>query len=453
MSKFRQELFSRSLPREHSFEPLRVEGDLPSSLQGTLYRNGPGIYEQFGVRYDHPFEGEGVISAVRIKEGAATGAARVVMNKGLEEERAAKKILYGGAAPWWRRMKNLLTQQDKLSPNTNVIAWQGKLLALNEGGKPVALDLDLNTVGEANLDGALKSAFSAHPHRVASQKTTYNIGLEYGPKTRLHFYALPDEGAAKNLGSLPLPFPTLVHDFAMTRDHFVLLVSPVKLRMARMLLQIGGFGDFFGWDGSLNTEIIVAPIADPTRAIRFSVPPFFQYHFANAFERDGKIFVDYVRYKDFTIFEKISVRDLGTSPGGQYHRGVIDLAKRSWTSSPLSSIEGEFPRVHPEIEGEEHSVTWLMRGDARAIMAVDTSSGKYVEHQLSDGQYASEPVFVAAGNKSERDGYVLTICHDSASDCGFLAVYDAAKIERGPISRVWFDHYLTSTFHGNWLAA
>src|SRR5687767_9186898 len=101
---FERNLFRRSLPREHGFEPLSVEGRLPADLVGTLYRNGPGIFEAFGRRYAHPFEGDGVISAIRIGAGQALGAARVVVSRGLAEERRKGRVLYGGAGPWWRRM-------------------------------------------------------------------------------------------------------------------------------------------------------------------------------------------------------------------------------------------------------------------------------------------------------------------------------------------------------------
>jgi len=37
-----------NLAREHGFEEVEVEGALPPGLSGTLYRNGPGIMEQFG---------------------------------------------------------------------------------------------------------------------------------------------------------------------------------------------------------------------------------------------------------------------------------------------------------------------------------------------------------------------------------------------------------------------
>src|SRR6516162_11848368 len=49
----------RDLPREHGFEPLRVEGRLPEGLRGTLYRTGPSLFSTFGRRYGHWFDGDG----------------------------------------------------------------------------------------------------------------------------------------------------------------------------------------------------------------------------------------------------------------------------------------------------------------------------------------------------------------------------------------------------------
>ena len=66
-------LWTKDLGREHGFEPLVVEGTLPAGLRGTLYRNGPGKFGQFGTRYKHPFEGDGAATAVRIEGGKATG--------------------------------------------------------------------------------------------------------------------------------------------------------------------------------------------------------------------------------------------------------------------------------------------------------------------------------------------------------------------------------------------
>ena len=81
--------------------------------------------------------------------------------------------------------------------------------------------------------------FSAHPHRVASRRAIYNFGLEYGRKTKLHTYELPDVGPARHLGAIELPGAPMLHDFIATDTHLVFFVSPVRVDIPRMMLQLG----------------------------------------------------------------------------------------------------------------------------------------------------------------------------------------------------------------------
>src|SRR5512138_3029622 len=66
-----ERLWSEDLPREHGFEPLVVEGNIPRELRGTIVRNGPGLFGQFGKRYSHPFEADGAATAIRLGDGVA----------------------------------------------------------------------------------------------------------------------------------------------------------------------------------------------------------------------------------------------------------------------------------------------------------------------------------------------------------------------------------------------
>jgi all-trans-8'-apo-beta-carotenal 15,15'-oxygenase len=36
-------------------------GKLPEGLQGTLYRNGPGLLEAYGTPLVHPIDGDGMV--------------------------------------------------------------------------------------------------------------------------------------------------------------------------------------------------------------------------------------------------------------------------------------------------------------------------------------------------------------------------------------------------------
>ncbi|HEY5947640.1 MAG TPA: carotenoid oxygenase family protein [Kofleriaceae bacterium] len=451
-------LWSEDLPRSHGFEPLEVEGKLPAELRGTLYRNGPGQFGQRGVRYSHPFEGDGAVTAIRFDHGRAFGASKLTETKGLVEERAAGRMLYGLTVPWLQRMKNLLRNRMKNTANTNVMMWQGRLYGLMEAAIPTELDpIDLAMRGESTLDGAVVSMFSAHPHRVASRRAIYNFGLEYGRKTKLHMYELPDVGAARHLGAVDLPGAPMLHDFIATDTHLVFFLSPVRVVLPRMLLQLGGFQDMFRWKPALGTEIIAVPIDRPNEPVRFTVEAFYQWHFTNAFTRGNELVVDYVRYPDFKSFYDIG--DLGrgrarTLPEGRGHRAVIDLQAKALRSELVLDRPCEFPTIAPGREGREHAVSYLALDEVRGIGKLDAKTGALAEHMLPETQRVTEPLFVPRANATrEDDGWLLALSHDEPTSRAFLAVYDAARIPDGPIARAWFDHQVPITFHGTFAPA
>lgn len=440
------DLWSKDLTREHGFEPLVVEGALPPGLRGTLYRNGPGQFGQHGQRYRHPFEGDGAITAVRIADGRALGASRITPTAGLVAERAAGKLLFGFSAAWPTRVKSALAGRHKNTANTNVISWQGRLLALMEGGKPTELDPhDLALIGETDL-GAITSAFSAHPHRVEARKAVYNFGLSYGRVTKLHLYELPDSGAARQLGAIELAGPVMLHDFIATDSHLIFFVAPARIDLKRALLMVGGFADLVRWRPELGTEVICVPIDRPAEPVRFTVDAFYQWHFANAYRIGGELVVDYVRYPSLDTFYEIGAFARGQERGGladgRYHRARIDLAARTLTSEPLSDRPCEFPTIAHGEHGFPQAITYAAFDNLGAIGAID-SRGRVTAHALPADQRATEPLLV--------DGHLLSLCH--ADDRAFVAVYDAARIPDGPVAKIWIDHHVPITFHGSFVRA
>lgn len=443
-------LLTRSLPREHGFEPLRVEGRLPAELRGTLLRNGPGQFEVFGRRVAHSFEADGLITAVRFDGAAVFAACRFTASAGRTAEAAAGRMLYGTALSWPRRFANALRGRGKNTANTNVVTWQGRVLALMEAARPTELALgdDVTTLGETDL-GVVGTAFSAHPHRVAARRATYNFGVEYGRVTRLALFELPDEGPARRLGAVDLGFAPMLHDFIATERHLVFFVSPAAVHVPRMLLQLGGFRDLFRWQPARGTEIVVVPIDDPARVVRFTVDAFHQWHFANAFERGGELVVDYVRYPDFATFEALATGDSDAVLAGALHRAVIDPAARRFTSEAVSDREVEFPRIHPDREGGEHAVTWFAADGGQAVLG-HRADGRHREFRFGEHEAVSEPVVVPRGG-AEDDAWILTLVYDHRGERSSVAVLDGQRLEDGPVARAWFDHHVPITFHGNWL--
>jgi all-trans-8'-apo-beta-carotenal 15,15'-oxygenase len=419
-------------------------------------RNGPGLYERFGRKYDHVFEGDGALAAVVLDGHGDAGAHRLVASAGYLEEQAAGKALYGSAAALPRRLWSRLRSKDKNTANTSVLSWQGRLFALMEGGKPTEIDpRDLATLGETDLGGVTGPTFSAHPHAVVSRKAIYNFGGGYGRVTELRLTELPFTGGARQIGAVPLPHPLMVHDFIATARHLVFLLSPVKISVVRALLGVGSFDKLFQWRPEEGTEVLVVPIDRPESVTRFRADAFFQWHFANAFEQGDSIAVDLVRHDDFSSFAGVNGQ-ASSAAAGKLTRMIINPAAKTLRSEELWGGACEFPRVDPRVEGSRHRYVWVAsEGEgSHRICCVDVETGSARTAGVGAEQEPSEPVFVPRSpDAPEGDGWVLSLIYDGAADTSHLAVFDTRSFEEGPVARAHFDHHVPMTFHGSWLAS
>lgn len=464
-----------NVPREHGFEPLAVDGSIPADLRGTQYRNGPGLVELMGRRYGHWFDGDGLISAVRFSDAGAHGAAKITQTQGLLEERERGKPYFGayGTRPpgMFNPMRVIRAAKgtSKNPANTALMDWDARLFALCEIGRPFEVDPEtLDAIGETDLGGVIPRSFSAHPHGVAARGAQYNIGTRIGRPNALDLFVMRADGSAGRLVTLPLEAPTMVHDFAVTERHAVIFVAPLRLRLLPTLLGRRAFADSLEWDHARGTEVILVPLDAPASARRFRVPSFWAWHYGNAFERDGKIVVDLVRYRDFPTsaawLAGIARREMRVDGAdGILSRAVIDPKAESLDFTPLRDRTGEFPRVAPGREARaastlywtEHSTEEVGRsGPPDTVVRVDVERGDVDPFTFPDGQYPSEAIFAPRpGREAEDDGWLLTSVYDAKRHRTSWAVLDAARVSDGPVATAHMDHHVPLTFHGLWRPA
>lgn len=434
----------RDLPREHGFEPMRVEGRLPASLQGTLYRCGPARFGIGGEPYLHWFDADGAVAAIRIDQGRAYGAIRTVETSWFRKEQKANRQLYRSYAQLGRGWRRWLTLP-KNPANISVLALGNDLLALWEAGLPIALDpLTLRTHGETDLGGRIGPTFSAHPHRLGD--TTYNFGVRYGARFALDLYAI--NGTVSRIASLPLARPTIVHDFIATPRHLIFFCSPVRLRLARLLAGIGSFDENLVWEPEHGTEVIVVPLASPDQPIRFEVSPFFQWHFVNAWKEGSTLVVDYLPYDDFSTndwFGRAPYEPASVPPASRYARARLDLRSKTMDTEVLSSVSWEFPSIHEHDAGRRHAHAWMLdmsNGLPATLCRFDAATRTRREVPLGEDAVPGEAI--VAGD------HVLSLVYDGARDASYVAVIDAARPEDGPVAKLWFDHAIPFLFHGMW---
>ncbi|MAK15518.1 MAG: Apocarotenoid-15,15'-oxygenase, partial [Cyanobium sp. MED195] len=134
----------RNVEEELTDVPLKpLRGSVPEALRGSLYRNGPGRLERDGQRLHHPFDGDGMITALHFDAEGVRCSNRFVRTSGWKAEEAAGKVLFRGVFGSQKPggpLANAFDLRLKNIANTSVVRLGEDLLALWEAAEPHALD-------------------------------------------------------------------------------------------------------------------------------------------------------------------------------------------------------------------------------------------------------------------------------------------------------------------------
>jgi all-trans-8'-apo-beta-carotenal 15,15'-oxygenase len=473
----------RSLREEFDYEITAIEGEIPADLQGTLFRNGPGLLDVNGQRIQHPFDGDGMVCAIAFHNGHAHFRNRFVRTEGYLAEQAVGKILYRGVfgtqkpGGW---LANAFDTQIKNIANTQVIYWGEKLLALWEAAEPHRLDPEtLETLGLENFDGQLPagSAFAAHPWiDPASQfddsnPCLVNFSITAGLSFTLTIYELSLAGKIVRQQDHPLPGFAFIHDFAVTPSYCIFFQNPVSFNPLPFLAGVKSAGQCIKFRPDQMTRMIVVPRSSASKAapIVLEASSGFVFHHANAYEDGNEIVVESVCYASLPTVEPgedyLETRFEALAPG-QLWQFRLNLETHTVQQELIEARCCEFPMIHPAKVGRQHRYVYLGAADAetgnaplQAILKVDRQSGNSQLWSAAPHGYVSEPVFVPRGKPSaeglytelsgdEDDGWVLALVYDGQSERTDVVILDAKTLSQGPIARLHLKHHVPYGLHG-----
>jgi carotenoid cleavage dioxygenase-like enzyme len=279
---------------ECEFADLPVAGQIPPELHGTYLRNGPN--PQFEpLAYNFPFDGDGMIHAIELRDGKASYRNRWVTTAGLRAERRAGRAVYGSVRQPFPVSKRLIGADGDPSPvknaaNTNVIGFANRFLALYEAGLPYALDARLETLGTFDFGGRLTTTMTAHPKCDPGDGSLHFF--RYGVDVPQCVYYVADAGGAiVRETPVALNATTIVHDCLLTERSFVLIVAPLIFDLQAIMRGKPAFR----YEPERGTEIIIIDRADPARPPRrFMTGGFYFWHYLNGYETAGSLVVDLV---------------------------------------------------------------------------------------------------------------------------------------------------------------
>lgn len=445
--------------REEGDAPdLEVTGTIPRELRGTYHRNGPNpAYEPVG-RY-HWFDGDGMVHAITIADGRARYRNRWVQSTGLREERAAGRATFPGLLD----MSPTEAPRFKNTANTNIVVHARKLLALMEAALPTELALGtLETIGEYDFGGRLGGAMTAHPK--LDPETGDMLFFGYSPfPPYLQYHVADRSGALVRSEPIDVAWPSMMHDFAITKDHVIFMLFPLVFSFEDLQRR----GGVFSWEPERGTKLGVMPRSGTTRDVRwFETDPCYVFHPLNAYDEDGAIVLDVARYGRLDFMgPQGGARDESwrEENRSKMHRWRLDLAKGGVTSTPLDDIDCEFPRVDDRLVGRRARIGWVAARDCdldhglpqfTAIRRYDLDSGRTVTRSFGRAAGVGEPIFVPrTPGAAEDDGWVLATVYDGTRDTTDFVVLDARDITAEPVATIHLPHRIPYGFHGNWTAA
>lgn len=439
-----------------------TEGKLPKELVGTLYRNGPGGHEVGGRRYEHWFDGDGLINAFRFADGALEHKGRFVETEKRQREREAGRPLVSGFGTAWPDLPGQTGPAAGNAANTSVLVHGDDLLALWEGGEAYALDpQSLETRGKHTWsDETADLPFSAHP-RLDSDGVLWNFGTA-AYANMLLIYRIGTNGKLSSLTPVQVESLSFIHDFVVTDHHLVFMMSPLRYD------NESDGKHFLGrhhWRKNEATRWLVVDKSDFSKQRWFESPASFVFHFGNAWEESGHIRVDASMYPDASImFEQQTDVMRGKWVGDVAEATTITLNLASGaTSQEEHGIRREFPVIDNRVSGQRHEFVLSVASLegvaashplANGIAREDTTTGKVQTFAFPETVTPEEHVFVPnpAGTRSTQ-GWAIGTALDFGRSETQLNVFDAEHIDDGPVATTRFPYALPLGFHGKFSAA
>jgi carotenoid cleavage dioxygenase-like enzyme len=442
-----------------------VEGRLPEGLDGVYLRNTENPLLPSLGRY-HPFDGDGMVHAIRFHGGRASYRNRMVRTRGLAAELDAGEPLWAGIIePPARSLRDGWGARTRLkdASSTDVVVHGGKALTtFYQCGDAYELDpVTLEQRGAATWGGRFPPwGISAHPK--LDEATGELLWFAYSKDAPFLRYGVLDaQGALVHEVPVALPGPRLPHDMAFTTNFAILNDLPVYWDPA--LLERGVHRPRFY--PQTPSRFAVLPRRGGAGEVRwFEAAPTYVLHWINAFEDGDEVVLDGFFQRDPTpkpspddgpwgpLMKQVDMGAMGCSP----HRWRFDLRTGRTREEPLGDLCCEFPSIHGRRAGTAYRYAYAMTAKPGwflfdGIARLDVATCNVARFAMPDGVYASEsPMAPRKGATAEDDGYVVTFVSDVARDRSECWVFDAAHLADGPIARVALPERLCSGTHACW---
>ena len=500
---------------ETPFE-VRVEGYIPTALQGgTLYRNGPGLYERQGIKRANFIDGDGYVTALKFNnQSNASFQGRFVRTTKYKQEAATDKFLND---TWATLVPDLPVEQSLIQDNSanqssvSTVWFNQHLYSFDESAPPYRLNPE--TLETEQLGGEQFNAIYAAHSKIDSVNGDWiHFGLQYGnPEATttaeaghvlMHISIIDQyESTTKyykriDLSAIDQQLTSLgrgvyIHDFFATENFLVFYLPPVFIDLRSLGSNARQFGleekpltGCFQWIPALGGKILLFsrhnPNLDP---IMLDVPESSAkgfWHVFNAYEQNQRIICDFIAYNDFNslldrensvLYTLMEGKRGQLTSEGALARYILSFSQiDSQTGMPInanvqyqlleSNFGFEFPVINRHYETRKHRYGYAAfdykdySGLFHGIAKYDFETNNLQKHDFGENYFCAEPVFCPdPSHQAEDAGWLIVTVYDALEKQSFIAILNAQDIIAAPTAKIYLGRALSVHLHGFWRAA
>ncbi|KAK3533663.1 hypothetical protein QTP70_024016, partial [Hemibagrus guttatus] len=370
-------------------------GSLPEWLQGTLVRNGPGLFSFGETSFNHWFDGMALLHNFTIKHGEVTYRSKYLRSDTYKDNTLANRIVVSemGTMAFPHPSKNMLTKMITFVHNTipdftdncagNIIKYGNDYYATSETNYIRKIDpVTLETQDKVDYKKYVSVNLAiSHPH-YDKEGNSYNMGTSIADKgkTKYVIFKVPavEHGktqavndwtpALKNaeiMATVPcrsLLTPSYYHSFGMTENYFIFIEQPLKLDISKMATA---YMRRVSWASCMKfqrEDVLIHLIDRRTKKevdVKYYTDTMVVYHHVNAFEDDGHVIVDVIAYDDYSLYDMFYLDNLKKQAASntvimpKYKRFVLPLTdKRAETVENLVKLKYTTATAVKEKEGK-----------------------------------------------------------------------------------------------------
>lgn len=326
--------------KEHP-HPVKAEvrGSLPEWLQGTLVRNGPGLFSFGETSYNHWFDGMALLHSFTIKHGEVTYRSKYLRSDTYNSNLEADRIVVSemGTMAYPHPSKNMLTKMVTFINHTvpdftdncagNIIKYGDDYYATSETNYIHKIDpVTLETQNKVDYKKHVSVNLAiSHPH-YDKEGNSYNMGTSIADKAKTKYviFKVPavEHGKtqansdwtqplknAEIMATVPcrtLLTPSYYHSFGMTENYFIFIEQPLKLDIVKMATA---YMRRVSWASCMkfqHEDVLIHLIDRQTKKVvdvKYYTDTMVVYHHVNAFEENGHLIVDVIAHDDHSLYE------------------------------------------------------------------------------------------------------------------------------------------------------